>query len=943
MLLDDVDEAGEPENLSYYKERILTGCVATAMAQVLYNEAKNYKAKHGSWPDFQTNEIPAYSPGEGSLTGHTLPALPPIKFDWANMRDNYSNIVANDITPEQEVAVGRLMQYCGRSVKMEYSDVSGALVIDVPPAMSQYLNMNPYVQSVDRAYFNSEEWEDMLYNEFANGRAVVYGATVGTSYQSEGHCFVLDGYKDGLFHVNWGWGLNEAINNTEYDGFFSLSILKPGGGGSGAASDPSGAEYKYNQQAVINISYEKPAEVNASLNFYWKSKSMVYTSTIYDSSFGTYNVFGTTLNFDGGWAIRNADGSLEFLHQDYDNKPFNSIQVADGVTTKMSDLGIASKADGDYDLVHVSRVTGTEKWFADNGTDKNYITVTVAGGSVSKVLVHPVDPANSQFSVTNIEFIGDMEANKENIVRVTIKNTGDDYFGKISMGYGTGTTASSVLSMLATLKPGETTHDFTVKAAKGEYNLWFMFGDNSSSSAFGTGKMFIGYGADANKIKEGKLEFDGQEGATTLSVKSVNGQLAPVTGTFEIVNSSTNKYTNTYYLAVEKGTTTYATASVAATVDGNSIETISFNLGTVTGLTSGTTYTIRLYKKNGDTEVNVASKNLTLQPYFRYWKADGTVVEHQEPTTTGQYSWQTGIKMDDECKSTAVAIDMRGVSNSYMVEVTNPNCLYYMTASQKPSSSYATFAKTNNVVDGVAETMTINGAYAFYAPEAFTAKEISYVRTFANGNNNTGEGWETIVLPFEVNSVKQDTKNLKWFKSANDKRCHFWLMEFTGVTGDALTFDYATTFEANKPYIISVPGSGWGDNWNLAGKELTFRGVNVEVPATALEPVIFGGKEFTPTFSTITASGYIMNAEGTNFAKKREGTVNAYNAYFSDNATSVNALRIVIEGEEATGIEQIENGASSIGNEPIFNLNGQRLEQKQRGVNIVGGRKIVVK
>ncbi|MBR3011346.1 MAG: C10 family peptidase [Prevotella sp.] len=935
MLLDDVDEAGEPENLSYYKERILTGCVATAMAQVLYNEAKNYKAKHGSWPDFQTNEIPAYSPGEGSLTGHTLPALPPIKFDWANMRDNYSTIVANDITPEQEVAVGRLMQYCGRSVKMEYSDVSGALVIDVPPAMSQYLNMNPYVQSVDRAYFNSEEWEDMLYNEFANGRAVVYGATVGTSYQSEGHCFVLDGYKDGLFHVNWGWGLNEAINKTEYDGFFSLSILKPGGGGSGAASDPSGAEYKYNQQAVINISYEKPAEVNASLNFYWKSKSSVYTSTIYASSYGTYNVFGSTLNFDGGWAIRNADGSLEFLHQDYDNKPFNSIQVADGVTTYMSDLGIASKADGDYDLVHVSRVTGTEKWFADNGTDKNYITVTVAGGSVSKVLVHPVDPANSQFSVTNIEFIGDMEANKENIVRVTIKNTGDDYFGKISMGYGTGTTASSVLSMLATLKPGETTHDFTVKAAKGEYNLWFMFGDNSSSSAFGTGKMFIGYGADANKIKEGKLEFDGQEGATTLSVKSVNGQLAPVTGTFEIVNSSTNKYTNTYYLAVENGTTTYATASVAATVDGNSTETISFNLGTVTGLTSGTTYTIRLYKKNGDTEVNVASKNLSLQPYFRYWLADGSVKEFAETSNSNKLS---GDGLD------AIAIDCRGISKNatmYMDGVKNKNCLFYIEEAQRPtSSSYSTYGR-NLVIDGVAEKMTVDAAYAFYAPEAFTAKEISYVRTFANGNNDDGKGWETIVLPFEVNSVKQGTKNISWFHSATDKRKHFWLMELTGADAESLTFDYATAFEANKPYIISVPGNKWGDNWNLAGKEITFRGVNVEVPATVLEPVICGGKEFTPTFATISANGYIMNAEGTEF-KKGEGTVNGYNAYFAAEGTA-NALRIVIEGEEATGIEAVDNSQLTNGNEPIFNLNGQRLEQKQRGVNIVGGRKIVVK
>jgi len=938
MLLDDVDEEGEPDNLSYYKERILTGCVATAMAQVLYNEAKNYKAKHGSWPTFQTNEIPAYKPAEGSLTGHTLPALPPITFDWANMIDNYSTIVTNTITEEQEVAVGRLMQYCGRSVKMEYFDVSGALVIDVPPAMSQYLNMNPYVQSVDRAYFNSEEWEDMLYNEFANGRAVVYGATVGTSFSSEGHCFVLDGYKDGLFHVNWGWGLAEAINNATYDGFFSLSVLKPSGAGSGAAS-VADAEYKYNQQAVINISYEKPAEVNASLNFYWKSKTSVYASSIQASAWGTYNVFGAPLNFDGGWAIRNADGSLEFLHQDYNNQAFGSIQTADGVTTYMSDLGIASKADGDYDLVHVSRVTGTDKWNADNGTDKNYITVTVAGGSVSKVLVHPVDPANAQFSVTNIEFIGDMEANKENIVRVTINNTGDDYFGKISMGYGTGTTASTVLSMLATLKPGETTHDFTVKAAKGEYNLWFMFGDNSSSNAFGTGKMFIGYGADANKIKEDKLEFDGQEGAATLSVKSVNGQLAPVTGTFEIVNSSSNKYTNTYYFAVEKGTTTYATASVVADVAANSTETISFDLGTVTGLTSGTTYTIRLYKKNGDAEVNVATKELTLQPYFRYWKADGTVVEAME----GYYdrtNWTPVYAPDATGKAEAVAIDLRGVSTTYMQEATNPNCIYYMTAAQKPSSSYGTFAKTNNVIDGTVEKMTIDGNYAFYAPEAFTAQEITYTRTFANGNNNDGKGWETIVLPFEVNSVKQGTKNISWFHSATDKRKHFWLMELTGADADVLTFDYATAFEANKPYIISVPGDKWGANWNLVGKQITFRGVNVEVPATEMNDIVYNGYTFAGTYAPTTVNGWMMNTEGNKFVKG-EGEVPGYNAYIAA-SNGGQTLRIVVGDKSTDGIitigtEDVDDGTV------VYNLNGVRVAAPQKGIYVKNGKKLFIR
>jgi hypothetical protein len=83
------------------------------------------------------------------------------------------------------------------------------------------------------------------------------------------------------------------------------------------------------------------------------------------------------------------------------------------------------------------------------------------------------------------------------------------------------------------------------------------------------------------------------------------------------------------------------------------------------------------------------------------------------------------------------------------------------------------------------------------------------------------------------------------------------------------------------------------------------------------------------------------DAEGTKFTQG-ERTVNGYNAYFAAEGTA-NALRIVIEGEEATGIEAVDNSQLTNGNEPIFNLNGQRLEQKQRGVNIVGGRKIVVK
>ena len=166
-------------------------------------------------------------------------------------------------------------------------------------------------------------------------------------------------------------------------------------------------------------------------------------------------------------------------------------------------------------------------------------------------------------------------------------------------------------------------------------------------------------------------------------------------------------------------------------------------------------------------------------------------------------------------------------------------------------------------------------------------------------------------------------------------------MEFTGADGESLTFDYATAFEANKPYIISVPGNAWGTNWDMTNKQITFRGVNVEVPVTVLDPVIYGGKEFIGTYAEATVNGYVINAAGEQFTNG-EATVKAYNAYIVADG-SAKSLNIVINGEETNGIEAISNSQLINGNEPIYNLNGQRLEQKQRGVNIIGGRKVVVR
>lgn len=931
-----------PEQDKFYHDNLMTGCVATAMAQAMYTAARNYKAKHGDWPQIPTHKVPAYNITESGITstGWKMPELPEYTFDWENMRtDNYSDIAYQDITDEQKKAVGKLMQYCGRAMKMEYDKINSASVtVWVAPRLYDCLNVSKFVQSVDRAYYNSQDWEDMMYKEVSEGRSVIYAANVGPQTNSEGHCFILDGYQDGLWHINWGWGKSVADfnGNPKADGYFSLSVMQPMAAGSGSASVLE-AQYKYLQQAIIGVSYDDPEDGVSALNFYWNGKN-VYTS--YVGGWGAYNVLGATINYEEGWAIRNADGTIsDNIWNKTTEYEYPSIGIHAGTTAYFSDMNLPTEG-GEYDIVHISREKGTTDWHASYGTDKNYVTITIADGKVTKAVAHPVDVNKDVLSVKSVEYIGDMEANKNNMVKVTIENTGDDFFGTLAMYYSAGTNLESTkkYDQLATIKPGETTHEFTVNLPKGEYNLWFIANPSSfpnASSAFGTAKMFIGYGADANKIQAGNLKFDGQTGSQ-LEVKSVNGVLAnEVTGSFDITNSSGHIYNNTYYVAVEYGSgnskKTYTLVELPVSVE-EGTHSIPFNLGAVSGLESGITYKVRLYSKNGDEEVDVTTKDMALQPYFRYWIADGTIKEAKEPTSW----WTEGKMMDPDAKANAVAIDLKGIKEDYIRMTDNPNCLFYLADGQKLDSD---FSKANKVLNGAAEKITIDGSYSFYAPEGFTVEEATYTRKFANGNNNDGKGWETIILPFKVNSVKNGNKNLQWFKSSTDKRKHFWVMEFTDAKDNDLVFDYAQNFEANTPYLISVPGNKWGDNWDLTNKDITFRGVNVTVPASVLEPITYSGKSFVGMLAATTVNGWILNDEGTNFEQK-EAEVKGFNAYITTEAAAP-TMRIIIA--DATGIINVETEDAPEASSAIYNLNGMRVNKAQKGVYIQNGKKYVVK
>lgn len=207
--------------------RALTGCVATAMAQVM-----NYH----QWPKEECQSIPAHSIPylEGSID---LEELPSTTFDWKNMLNDYTG----SYTEEQGSAVAKLMRYCGQSVKMMYGEwlsaTDGAYMAD---ALRLFFDYDLGVSYALRNQYGIDEWEQLIYGELAAGRPVPY---CGRS--DDGHAFVCDGYDtNGLFHINWGWA-------GSCDGYFSLSVLNPRGLGPQAVSEEAG--YGMCQEAIIGV------------------------------------------------------------------------------------------------------------------------------------------------------------------------------------------------------------------------------------------------------------------------------------------------------------------------------------------------------------------------------------------------------------------------------------------------------------------------------------------------------------------------------------------------------------------------------------------------------------------------------------------------------------------------------------------------------------------
>ncbi|MBQ0069945.1 MAG: C10 family peptidase [Bacteroidales bacterium] len=195
-----------------YKDsvRCVTGCVATAVAQIMY---------YHKWPERGTGSH-SYNWRINGKEIVTLSAdFSNSVYDWDNMCDNYDS----SNTEVQNAAVAKLMSDVGISVNMKYGEVSGAYTVDVVKALSAYFGYDKSVQMYTRNYYDVATWEKIIRDELDVARPIYY-----SGFGSDGHAFVCDGYDtEGYFHFNWGWG-------GMSDGYFILSMLNPREHGTGS-------------------------------------------------------------------------------------------------------------------------------------------------------------------------------------------------------------------------------------------------------------------------------------------------------------------------------------------------------------------------------------------------------------------------------------------------------------------------------------------------------------------------------------------------------------------------------------------------------------------------------------------------------------------------------------------------------------------------------------
>lgn len=321
----------------YTPNNYVTGCVATAGAIVM---------KHHGYP--------AKGTGSHSYTwnGKTLTANFEHDYDWASMPAKYDG--TNDAAFD---GVARLMSDLGVAVEMQYAkNGSGAYIGDMISALQTYFGYSKLTYLASINDMEAEAWNAKLRGEIDANRPILYSASDASA---GGHSFIIDGYKDENFSVNWGWG-------GYCNGFYRIGALNPE-----SAGKPTGDKYIMGQTAVIGLQPSDGTEKISTMGFLKVSGQLqALNMNVTDVKKGQRGaIFSVPLGNTGDHsftgeivaALMNAKGEMREI---VISKPFKLTDFAPGYYYSSLSFSIESKVDaepGDY-LAIMAKEDGSEEY-----------------------------------------------------------------------------------------------------------------------------------------------------------------------------------------------------------------------------------------------------------------------------------------------------------------------------------------------------------------------------------------------------------------------------------------------------------------------------------------------------------------------------------------------------------------------------------------------------
>ena len=907
-------------------KRSATGCVITAIAQVMYY----YRS-----PQTMTKTIPGYSfdyeKADKTKATYTMPALEPITFEWDKMRPTYQE---NETGEE----VARLMQYLGAATQAQYClESTNATGYKALEALQTYFGYDKGARVIWRAQHSYTEWIDMLYAELDAKRPVFYSGTA----VSGAHAYVVDGYaEDDFFHINWGWGGTS-------DGYFRIVLMNPTNQGIGGTADDEA--YTMDQVAFFGVQPDKGSAagsdplrltlVDAVLygpdeKGVWGDECTEAVSPQYTDGYVLYSQINTrnynnvSTKFDWGLRLVKDDGTLtrDYLWTTKDGKDYGINYLhsdKEGDIFYLNPAQDPTLTNGGYKLYFLCRQSGTEKWQMDINADQLYIQLTLNHQAVNGTMTARLVDNRPHLRVNSVTFSETPMVGVPVEVCLSLTNTSATNFSQ-DMRIVT-TNNGEIGGQACDLASGETKEVRMLwkpkEAGACEYTVMesevrsVHKGTVTVSEKDYTDNLSLGFAFKVtNADQENKIA--GRTALVDITVTNNNSQKYRGNVAFftSLWKKGDTKYYNQTY--VEKAVTVNANASTTVTVETKELTGADWIIFEMT------------YSKNGKyVGVELPDEKFYQGPYFTIYDTEGHASSYSETSTTLQPG-------DHIC---AIDLTTAQVVPAIDRSRANPNLLVF-------TASGTSVTGDNVVKDGVAENIRLTDGYPFFVPKAFKAKNISYTRKVDTSFDVVDEkGWTTLVVPFAATDCHTTgggtTTPLRWTADNAD----FAVMQFQEENGSELTFVSAgDVLDANRPYLLGIPAKSHG-GLALTGQDIVFTAQDAEVSPDKNNAT---GRNYrmTATYKPLTDQKdiYVLNSEGSAFVRGT-ASVSPFHAYFVPVTTAAQDQRLTMMANSVlTAIGRVKS--SGVRQQPSgwYDLHGRKLSgTPNKGIYIYNGKKVM--